>query len=100
MYASYLEHCSEYGEKQTTLDRIDVNGNYELANVRWATKAEQSRNTRNTIVVEYRGLIVAFPYICDCFNLKYDTVYAYLASHKGESSFEELFDKYLDMKGL
>lgn len=31
-----------------TLDRIDVNGNYEPANVRWATAQEQSVNKRNS----------------------------------------------------
>ncbi|ACU71745.1 conserved hypothetical protein [Catenulispora acidiphila DSM 44928] len=32
--------------KGLTLDRIDVNGNYEPGNVRWATRLEQSRNQR------------------------------------------------------
>lgn len=38
-----------------TIDRIDVNGNYEPGNCRWATRAEQTRNKRNSIMVEYRG---------------------------------------------
>lgn len=32
--------------KRHTLDRLDVNGNYEPGNVRWATAAEQMQNQR------------------------------------------------------
>lgn len=36
----YQEHLS--------IDRLDVNGNYEPANCKWSTTLEQSRNKRNT----------------------------------------------------
>ena len=38
-----------------TLDRIDVNGNYEPSNCRWIERSRQSRNKRDTIYVEYNG---------------------------------------------
>lgn len=33
-----------------SLDRIDVNGNYEPSNCRWATRSEQSQNTRRSVL--------------------------------------------------
>lgn len=38
-----------------TIDRIDVNGNYEPSNCRWITIAEQSYNKSTSRLVTYKG---------------------------------------------
>lgn len=37
------------------LDRINSNGHYEPGNVRWATRSEQERNKRKTVLYKYRN---------------------------------------------
>lgn len=49
MYESYCNHIKEYGEKDTTIDRIDPFGNYCLKNCRWATRYQQSYNKRSAL---------------------------------------------------
>lgn len=40
-------------EKGLTLERIDVNGNYEKSNCKWVDRKEQAQNRRNTIYITY-----------------------------------------------
>lgn len=40
-----------------TLERINVNGNYEPDNCRWATKDDQRRNMRSSVYIKHKGKI-------------------------------------------
>lgn len=42
--------------EELTIDRIDVNGNYEPLNCRWTTKSVQNANRRSTGECEYIGV--------------------------------------------
>lgn len=48
LYKSYLDHVEKFGEKETTLDRINNNKGYFKKNCRWATHKEQSNNRENS----------------------------------------------------
>ena len=56
--------------KWTTIDRIDVNGNYCKINCRWISNAEQQRNTRKNIKHNNECLSE----ICREGNLTYSTI--------------------------
>lgn len=57
-----------------TLDRIDVNGHYEPANCRWATRTVQARNKRNNFVVTWHGQTMVLAEWAELLGLKYDTL--------------------------
>ena len=76
MYKSYIEHVEKYWEKDTTIERIDVNGNYCVENCRRATIKEQGNNTRFNLKIEHDW--VKYPslrVLCESLNLNYNTVY-------------------------
>ena len=56
-WESFNAFLTDMGERPLdgTLDRIDVNGNYEPANCRWLPRREQTRNQRTTMTLTHNG---------------------------------------------
>ncbi len=55
---SFENFLSDMGRKPfpgLTLDRINVNGNYEPSNCRWLSKTAQQSNRRDTVKLTYSG---------------------------------------------
>lgn len=76
MYESYVYHVSKYWEKDTTIERIDVNWNYCKENCRWATVKEQSNNTRTNVKIKFNWKeYPSMQILCEYLWLKYWTLY-------------------------
>ena len=51
-FESFYEWAMSNGYREDlTIDRINVNGNYEPSNCRWATIAEQQANKRSNLEI-------------------------------------------------
>lgn len=74
MAYEYEKHCKTHGENNTTLDRIDVNGNYCKDNCRWATYEVQGNNKRNNIKIVIEGKTHTLRELSDMSGIKYSTL--------------------------
>lgn len=59
-----------------SIDRINSNGDYEPNNCRWATPAEQMRNTRRNIWIDWNGERLVLTDWANKLNIKVDTLYS------------------------
>lgn len=58
-----------------SIDRIDVNGNYEPNNCRWIPLSKQAYNKRDSIMININGEEKCLAEWCKLYNVKYTTIY-------------------------
>jgi hypothetical protein len=55
-FDNFYQDMGNKPTKKHSIDRINVNGDYEKSNCRWATDYEQRANKQNTVIFELNGL--------------------------------------------
>ena len=72
-FNSFYEWSINNGWKDgLTIDRIDVDGNYEPSNCRWVDWKTQQRNKSNNIYVEFNGKKVCLKEYAELKGISYD----------------------------
>jgi len=75
-WKSFENFYADMGKRPSakhSIERDDVDGNYEPRNCRWATKKEQARNTSTNLFVEYRGERKCVSEWCEQTGIPYST---------------------------
>lgn len=84
-FEAFLSDVGYAPSPKHSLDRIDVDGNYDPENVRWATPKVQSNNRRVTLSAEFRGADTPLADIARIAGIPYNQVfYRYQRGLRGE----------------
>lgn len=79
-WRSFSNFYADMGDRPDgmTLDRIDVNGNYEPCNCRWASKVVQATNQRTNVLLSRGGVTKPVSVWASELNIRATTIYGRL----------------------
>jgi hypothetical protein len=73
-FEAFLTDMGPKPSQSYSIDRVNVHGNYEPENCRWAPKKIQQRNTQRSRTVEFRGERMSLPDAVERAGLNYSMV--------------------------
>ena len=79
-FRDFMEDMGPKPNSKYTIERRDNDGPYTKDNCRWATRAEQSRNMRNSVYVEFRGKRELLMDVCEWMGVSRGLVYGRIKS--------------------
>jgi hypothetical protein len=74
-FKNFFEDMGKRPSPKHSIDRINVEGDYELSNCRWATMKTQQRNRSNNVIYTFKGVTASLAELCELNNCKYKTVH-------------------------
>lgn len=80
-FQGFWEDMKDGYKSNLTLDRIDVNSNYEKINCRWITQHEQLNNKRTNIIVCIDGITASLKQHTERLGLTYGTIINRINKH-------------------
>lgn len=73
-FACFMADMGSRPSPKHTIDRVNNDLGYSPQNCEWRSRTDQTRNRRNTVIVQYRDREMSLPEACELASMQYSLV--------------------------